>query len=33
MEKSESFIRLPAVMQRVGFSKSRIYALATRGQA
>ena len=33
MEKSESFLRLPDVKAQVGYSKSRIYALATRGQA
>ena len=32
MEKSESFLRLPAVMAQVGYSKSRIYALVVKGQ-
>lgn len=29
---TEAFLRLPAVMQRVGYSKSRLYALISRGE-
>ena len=29
---TESFLRLPAVMAQVGYSKSRIYALVAKGQ-
>ena len=32
MGTSEQFLRMPAVMQRVGYSKSRIYALVAQGQ-
>ena len=30
--EAEAFLRLPAVMQRVGYSKSRIYGLIAQGQ-
>lgn len=29
---TEQFLRLPAVVQRTGYSKSRIYALAKKGE-
>lgn len=29
---TEAFLRLPAVVQRTGYSKSRIYALASAGK-
>lgn len=32
MEKSEQFLRLPAVLARVGYSKSRVYGLIAKGE-
>jgi prophage regulatory protein len=30
--EAEAFLRMPDVMRRTGYSKSRIYALITRGE-